>query len=432
VKVVTWSRKSKSKRVDAFLSRPAFDPAAEAAAARVIADIRKRGDAAVSAYVKRFDGAVLKPRDFRVDAATIDAAGKALKPMHRRAIRDAHRNVKAFAKAGLRRNWDMRTAGGGRLGERFTPFDRIGVYVPGGEAPLSSTVVMTVTLAKVAGVKEIVVCTPADAKGNVDPMILHAARHCGATEVYRVGGIQSVAAMAYGTASIARVQKIVGPGGPYVTAAKKLVYGAVSLDQVAGPSEIAVLADSSAKPAYVAADLISQAEHGTGHEKILLVTTSRVLARKVEAAIKAQTDVLPRRDAIRRVLDTGAMIAVVPNLDDGMELCNRFAPEHFEIMVASPRRWLPKVRAAGAIFLGPWSPEPAGDYAAGPSHVLPTGGAAARFSGLSVDDFRRRSSVIDMTRKDLALQLPTIEAFAAMEGLHAHGRSAAIRFDKDA
>ncbi|MDD5708460.1 MAG: histidinol dehydrogenase, partial [Kiritimatiellae bacterium] len=345
----------------------------------------------------------------------------------RRAVQEAHRRVRAFALAGLRKDWVMRTRHGGTLGERFLPLDRVGVYIPGGMAPLASTAVMTVTLAKVAGVREIVACTPCDKSKRVDPVLLYALRLAGATEVYRVGGIQAVGLMAYGTQTTRPVQKIVGPGGAYVTAAKRQVYGQVALDLVAGPSEIAVLADKSAKPAWVAADLLSQIEHGTGHERAMLVTDSAELAQAVCDELTFQVPQLSRAARIEPALPTGLLLVAVPSIEQGIALCNRFAPEHLELMVARPRRLLPRLTAAGAIFIGHWTPESAGDFAAGPSHVLPTGGAARMFSGLTVEDFRRRTSVVEYTREDLGEALPVIEAFGSIEGLDAHARAATIR-----
>ena len=297
------------------------------------------------------------------------------------------------------------------MGEQFVPFERVGVYVPGGAAPLASTALMTATLAQVAGVKEIVACTPSDAEGSVNPVLLYALKVAGATEVYRIGGIQAVGLMAYGCGSVKKVQKIVGPGGAYVTAAKRQVYGDVALDLVAGPSEIAVLADETANPEHVAMDLFSQLEHGTGHEKALLVATSQEIAETVADAMLRIGPGLSRWGFLKGVLSGGLMLAVVEDEEAGIDLVNRFAPEHLELLVARPRRVLKKITCAGAIFMGPWTPESVGDFVAGPSHVLPTGGAAAMFSGLTVDDFRRRSSFVDFTRADLMEALPVIEAF---------------------
>lgn len=429
IDIVAWSSARPSGRVESFLGRPAFDAAAEDAARRVLADVRRRGDAAVLAAAKRFDGVALTARTLRVAAPEIAAAGRAVDADFRRAARRAHRNIAAFARAGLRKDWRMRGEGGSRLGERFVPFDRVGVYVPGGAAPLVSTALMTATLARVAGVREIVACTPAGRDGRVNPYLLEALRLAGATEIYRVGGIQAIGLMACGTATVRRVQKIVGPGGTYVTAAKRCAYGDVALDLVAGPSEIAVLADAGADPACVAADLLSQAEHGTGCEKALLVTDSRALARAVRGELLAQARRLARRASVERVIDRGGiLIVVVPDLDEGAELCNRFGPEHLELITRDAPRRAARIRCAGAVFIGPWTPECVGDYVAGPSHVLPTGGTAAMFSGLTVNDFQRRISVIRYSRAALRAALPALEAFGRVEGLDAHARSARARF----
>ncbi len=428
VPIVRWAPRAAQPKVTAFMARPAIEAQAEVVARQVLDAIRRRGDAAVLDYVRRFDKADLTVARLRVTPREIQAARRVVDAGFRAAARAAHESVAAFARAGLRPDWEVRLPGGGRLGETYAPLRRVGAYIPGGAAPLASTALMTVTLARVAGVAEIVACTPARADGSVNPYLLFALDLAGATEIYKVGGIQAIGAMAYGTRRIARVQKIVGPGGPYVTAAKKLVYGQVALDMVAGPSEIAILADASANPAHVAADLLSQAEHGTGSEKALLVTTSMRLARQVAVELGRQSALLARQAAVRRVLDRGALIVVAPSLAAGADLCAQFAPEHLELLVRDPRRWARKITTAGAIFIGPWTPESAGDFAAGPSHVLPTGGAAAMFSGLTVEDFRRRSSLIEFTRKDLARALPVIEAFGRVEGLDAHARSATIRF----
>jgi histidinol dehydrogenase len=430
IRVTKWKVGVKNRTVEGFLDRPAFDDNAEESAKDVLSDIRKNGDAAVVAYAKQFDGASLKPRDMLVKPDEFVAARKVVDTAFRKAAREAHRRIAAFAKAGIKPDWSMPSPKGGVLGETFTPYERVGVYVPAGEAPLASTALMTATLAKVAGVKDIVVCTPCDQDGIVNPYVLYAIELAGATEVYRVGGIHAIGMMAYGTRSVKKVQKIVGPGGAYVTAAKRQVYGDVALDLVAGPSEIAVLADEHANPSHVAMDLLSQAEHGTGWEKALLVTPSAKMIDAVSAALEAHTETLSRSKAIRRVASRGGIMLVqVDDLDAGVELCNRFAPEHLELMVKQPRKWMKKVRCAGAIFLGAWTPESAGDFAAGPSHVLPTGGAAAMFSGLTVDDFRRRSSFIGFTKSDLKDVLHVIDAFGRVEGLDAHARSARIRFE---
>ena len=430
LKIVEWSEKKRQSRtVTAFLERSAFPAEAEKAAAEVLAAIRVRGDAAIAEYVAKFEGAKLAPGAFRVSAVELKKVDAAVPMALKRAVRDAHARVMRFSKASLRAAWTMKTPRGGSAGEFFSPMDRVGVYVPGGTAPLASTSVMTVTLAKAAGVKEIVACTPAGKTGAVNPVLLYALKLAGATEVYRVGGIQAIGMMAFGTKSCRKVQKIVGPGNAYVTAAKRQVYGYVGIDQVAGPSEIAVLADGTVSARWVAADLLSQAEHGSGWEKSLLVTPSKAFAEEVKRELLAQTETLSRQALIRRVIDRdGILFVVTPNLAEGLELVNRFAPEHFEIMCKGALKLMKGVRAAGAVFAGAWTPESAGDFVAGPSHVLPTGGAANMFNGLTPDDFRRRHSFVAFTRGDLAETRKTIEAFAAVEGLDAHGRAASIRF----
>ena len=430
LRIVDWSAKKKpSKVVTSFLARSAFPAEAEAAASAVLAAIRARGDAAVAEYVAKFEGAKLAPAQFRVSAAELKKVDAAVPAALKRAVKDAHARVLRFSKASLRAPWTMKTPRGGRAGEFYSPMDRVGVYVPGGTAPLASTSIHTVTLAKAAGVKEIVACTPAGRTGTVNPVLLYALKLAGATEVYRVGGIQAIGMMAFGTKTCRKVQKIVGPGNAYVTAAKRQVYGYVGIDQVAGPSEIAVLADGTVPAKWVAADLLSQAEHGSGWEKSLLVTQSRSFAEEVKRELLAQTETLSRKALIQRVIDRdGILFAVTPTLAEGLELVNRFAPEHFEIMCRDALKLMKGVRSAGAVFAGAWTPESAGDFVAGPSHVLPTGGAANMFNGLTPDDFRRRHSFVAFTQADLAETRRTIEAFAAVEGLDAHGRAASIRF----
>lgn len=432
IQVIEWRPDAgRNRAVERFLARPAFADKAEEAARAVLADIARRGDAAVCEYVQRFDGCSLKPGDLLVDAATLAAAGQKIDKAFRRAAREAHRRIVRFARAGRKMDWSIPTAHGGHLGEKFVPYDRVGVYVPGGAAPLASSALMTATLAATAGVPEIVACTPCDSNGVVNPYVLYALQLAGATEIYRVGGIQAIGMMAYGTRRVRKVQKIVGPGGAYVTAAKRQVYGHVALDLVAGPSEIAVLADETANPAHVAMDLLSQAEHGTGDEKALLVSTSAALVEQVGRALEDAVSRLSRKALIEKVAARGGILLVtVPDIAAGVVLCNRFAPEHLELMVRNPQRVLKGISCAGAVFLGPWTPESAGDFVAGPSHVLPTGGAAALFSGLTVDDFLRRSSVVAFKRGDLEETLHVIEAFGRVEGLDAHAEAGRIRFRK--
>ena len=430
IPIAAWMPDNPSALVTAFLNRPAFDVAAETKAREMLADIQIRGDEAVARFIHQLDGADLTPAQFAVPKAELNAARTQVDADFVAAAREAYKRILYFARTSLKKDWSMSTPKGGTVGEQFAPLERIGIYIPGGQAPLVSTALMTATLARAAGVLEIVACSPVNASRRMNPYLLYALELAGATEIYKIGGIQAIGAMAYGTAMLRKVDKIAGPGGTYVTAAKRIVYGHVALDLVAGPSEIAILADDSAQPEAVAADLLSQAEHGTGFEKALLVTVSSHLAEAVVKELRRQVETLSRHKAILRVLIEGTLIVVVNHLDAGMEICNSFAPEHLEIMVHEPRRWLKKVRNAGAVFVGAWTPECAGDFVAGPSHVLPTGGTARMFSGLTADDFRKRSSVVSFTRADLQNALPVIVAFGRVEGLDAHARSARIRFEK--
>ena len=415
------------RRIETFNARPAFPEEAEKAAASVLADIRANGDRAVRRAVAQFEG--FTGTRLRIDADA-GALERQIDPKVVRAVKDAHRRVLRFSKASLRQGWSMQTPRGGTAGEFFSPMDRVGVYVPGGTAPLASTSVMTVTLAKAAGVKEIVACTPAGRDGKVNPVLLYALKLAGATEIYRVGGIQAIGMMAFGTRTCRKVQKIAGPGNAFVTAAKRQVYGYVAIDQVAGPSEIAVLTDGSVDVRWIAADLLSQAEHGSGYEKSLCVCTSQAFAERIRAEVLRQAETLSRRELVRRVIDRdGILIVVAKTVAEGLEVVNRFAPEHFEIMTRNALKVMKGVRSAGAVFAGAWTPESAGDFVAGPSHVLPTGGAANMFNGLTPDDFRRRHSFVSFTREDLSETRATIEAFAAVEGLDGHGRAATIRFE---
>jgi histidinol dehydrogenase len=318
----------------------------------------------------------------------------------------------------------MRNSQGGRVGEKFDPLQRVGIYVPGGTAPLVSTVLMTATLAKVAGCPEIVVCSPPP----INPALLYAARVAGATEVCQLGGAQAIAAMALGTQSIRRVVKIFGPGNAYVTVAKKLLFGRVGIDLLPGPSELLVLADNTAKPGFIAADLLAQAEHGSGYERVWLVATSEKVLVATQTEIQKQIGGLKRNEFVRRTLDNGGVCILAKNLAQAVAITNQFAPEHCELMVKNASKVLRAIKTAGAVFLGPWTPTVVGDYLAGPSHELPTDGAGAASAGLTVDQFQRRTSVVELSRAALAKSLPTLEAFGEVEGLDAHVASARVRF----
>jgi histidinol dehydrogenase len=404
-----------------------FDSAIEQRTREILESVQVRGDAALLEFTEQFDGAKFAANRLAVSQAELFNASLAADESLRRAIAEAQKNIVAFAQKSLRKNWQAKNSHGATVGEKFDPFQRVGVYLPGGKAPLVSSALMTITLAKAAGCPEIVACTPCGRDGAINPALLFATRAAGATEIYRVGGAQAIAAMAYGTNTIRRVQKIFGPGNAYVVTAKRLLVGHVAIDLLPGPSELLVLADETANPKFVAADLLAQAEHGSGLERVWLVTTSDRILKAVEKEIARQLSKLARRELIRRALDANGWLIQVKSLADGVALANRLAPEHCEVLARNPRQIARGILTAGAIFLGPWSPTVLGDYIAGPSHTLPTGGAGASFAGLTVDQFQRRTSVVEYTRASLKKALPTVKKFAEVEGLGAHGRSAEIR-----
>jgi histidinol dehydrogenase len=405
-----------------------FDPVIEERARAIVEAVRARGDAALLELTERFDGAKLTAEQLRVTLPELMAASLRADDSLRAAVAAAEKNIAAFSRKSLRKNWSARNAHGARVGEKFDAFARVGIYIPGGTAPLVSTALMTVVLARVAGCREIVVCTPCNATGEINPALLFAARAAGATEIYRAGGAQAIAGMALGTETIRRVQKVFGPGNAYVVAAKRLLFGQVAIDLLPGPSEVLVLADDTANPKFAAADLLAQAEHGSGHERVWLVTASGKMLNAVEREIARQLPGLSRREFIQRALEQNGWLIQVKTLDDAVGLVNQLAPEHCEIMTRNARKISERIVTAGAIFLGPFSPTVLGDYVAGPSHTLPTGGAGASFAGLTVDQFQRRTSVVEYDRGALKKALPAVQKFAEVEGLDAHGKSAGIRF----
>jgi histidinol dehydrogenase len=432
VKLIRHTDSDFSARVaEMAASSSLFDHGIEQRTRAILDAVRERGDAALLEFTQRFDGAKLTAEQLAVTQAELLAASVKADESLRAAVADAEKNIASFARRSLRRDWSRRNSHGALVGEKFDPFSRVGIYVPGGAAPLVSTALMTITLAKVAGCPEIVVCTPCGKDGGINAGLLFAARAAGATEIYRAGGAQAVAAMAYGTDTIRRVQKIFGPGNAYVVAAKRLLVGHVAIDLLPGPSEVLVLADDSANPRWVAADLLAQAEHGSGHERVWLVTTSAKLLEAVEKEIARQLPKLARREFIQRVLAANAWLVQVESPTDAVALANRLAPEHCEIMTRYARTLSRGITTAGAIFLGPWSPTVLGDYVAGPSHTLPTGGAGASFAGLTVDQFQRRTSVVEYNRTSLKKALSAVEKFAEVEGLSAHGQSAKARLGKE-
>ncbi len=410
-----------------LLEREAFTGDTEAAAAAILDDVRRRGDEALVECARKFDHVELTPAEFRLSEAELDAAIAAVPSETRAAVDLAVEHIQDFYRQRIPQGWTYSPRPGVTLGEQFHVLDRVGCYIPGGTAPLISTVCHTVAIAAAAGVPEILVCTPCKADRQVHPALLYACRRAGATAVFRLGGVYGVGAMAYGTETVPKVEKICGPGNAYVAAAKRRIYGSVALDLVAGPSEILVLADDSAKVPFVAADILSQAEHGSGREQAVLVSTSRKLLDEAAAEIARQAAQLTRQACVQQVLENGVFLVEAKDLDEAAEIASEYAPEHLELLVRDPQAIAPRITAAGAIFLGEWTPEPVGDYVAGPSHVLPTGGTARFFNGLTMDAFYRRTSLVQYDRDALLADLPALECFARNEGLDAHGRSGSIR-----
>jgi histidinol dehydrogenase len=428
VKIIRYTDKNFSAKLrDVAADSSLFDAEIEARTKAILHDVFIRGDDAVLDFTEKFDGAKLSADQLAVTQAELMAASLKADESLRAAVAEAKKNIASFAKKSLRKNWRAKNSHGARVGEKFDPFKRVGIYIPGGTAPLVSTALMTITLAKIAGCKEIVVTTPCGRDSSINPAILFAARAAGATEIYRVGGAQAIAALAYGTKTIRRVQKIFGPGNAYVSMAKRLLVGRVAIDLLAGPSDLLVLADDTANPKFAAADLLAQAEHGSGHERTWLVTTSEKILHAVESEIKKQLPKLARKEFISRALQNNGWLILMKNLDDAVALTNQLAPEHCEVMTRQPQKVSEKILTAGAIFLGNWSPTVLGDYVAGPSHVLPTDGAGASFAGLTVDQFQRRTSVVEYNRDSLKKALSAVKKFAELEGLGAHGKSAEVR-----
>ena len=395
----------------------AQDPSVQKTVRKILADVRKRGDAAVRAYTKKFDGVVL--REYEVSEKFVDQ----IPAVQAEALRAAHDRIRAFHEKQLQQSWDFTDVDGTRLGQQVSPLERVGLYVPGGKAAYPSSVLMNAVPAKVAGVRELVMASP-----NPSPLVLAAAALAGVDRVLGIGGAQAIGALAYGTRSIPRVDKIVGPGNAYVAEAKRQVFGEVGIDMVAGPSEILVIADGSANPDWVAMDLFSQAEHDESAQAILLSPDEAYLDA-VAASIGKLIGGMPRRAVIEASLKARGALILTRDLEEACAVANRIAPEHLELAVQHPERILPKVRTAGAIFLGQWSSEAIGDYCAGPNHVLPTAGTARFSSPLGVYDFQKRTSVIGVSERSAAKLGRVAVTLAEGEGLSAHARAAQMRFE---
>ena len=402
----------------------------EAAVADILANVKEKGDEALFSYTKEFDKVEVTPETIRVTEAEIEEAYKAVDASLLEVIRKALVNIRSYHEKQRQNSWFTSTENGTMLGQKVTPLNRVGVYVPGGKAVYPSSVLMNIVPAKVAGVSHIVMTTPPGKDGKVNPSTLVAAKEAGADEIYKVGGAQAIGALAYGTASIPKVDKIVGPGNIFVALAKKAVYGHVSIDSIAGPSEILVLADETANAHYVAADLLSQAEHDEMASAIL-ITTSTELAQNVEKEIEGYLKVLSRKEIIEKSLENFGYILIAEDMDEAIEAANEIASEHMEIVTKNAFEVMMKVRNAGAIFIGKYSSEPLGDYFAGPNHVLPTNGTAKFFSALSVDDFIKKSSIVYYSKSALQEIHKDIIQFASSEQLTAHANSIAVRFEEE-
>lgn len=401
----------------------------EETVAAILGDVRKNGDAALLKYTKKFDGAKLT--SLEVTKEELDEAFALADPCFIEVLKKAAANIEAFHRCQLRNGFSVTGADGVVLGQRILPLDKVGVYIPGGTASYPSSVLMNFIPAKLAGVRELVMMTPPSPDGKISPNILAAAKVGGADRIFKAGGAQAVAALAYGTESVPRVDKIVGPGNAYVAEAKRQVYGLVAIDMIAGPSDILVIADETCSAKYVAADMLSQAEHDENASAVL-VTDSAAFAEKVSAEIERQLPLLPRHEITRLSIDKNGKIIVADSLEQIFEIANTIAPEHLEICLEEPFSYLDRVKNAGSVFLGKYCPEALGDYFAGPNHTLPTLGTSRFSSPLSVDDFIKKSSFTYYTKEALSNVCGDIACFAGKEGLDAHARSVTIRFEGDA
>jgi histidinol dehydrogenase len=429
MRVITYKDRGYQKFVGSLDRRAEPSRELEEAVAGIVGEVRRRGDRALIDFTKKFDKAKLKAGSLFVSEKEFAEAEAMVTPATKRAIRSSRRNIHAFAKESLRKDWKRKNAEGAVVGERFTPFDRVGIYVPGGKAPLVSTALMTGAFAQAAKVPEIIAATPVGPAGTINPDLLYALDQAGVTEVLKVGGAQAIAALAMGTKSVRRVDKIFGPGNAFVVEAKRQMVGAVSIDLLPGPSEVLVVSDSSGDPVCIAADLLAQAEHG-GDSVVGFVTNSSRLLKQVEKELARQLERLSRGEYIGESLRKAGFAVLVRSIDEAIKICNEFAPEHLSLVVKDERRRLGEIRTAGAIYLGNTSAIAVGDFLAGPSHTLPTGGAGKSFSGLRADQFQRRTSIVKMDEASVKKSLPVVQEFARMEGLDAHGESVRLRVER--
>lgn len=429
MRIITLDQTTKKNLLEDLLQRsPSQYPEQEETVRRIVSTVQQEGDRAVFAYEEQFDHVSMDENSIEVSEAEVKEAYEMVEPALLSVMRKALVNIRAYHEKQVEQSWFTSQPKGVILGQKITPLDTVGVYVPGGKAVYPSSVLMNIVPAKIAGVPRIVMCTPPGKDGKVNPNTLVAAKEAGADRIFKVGGAQAIAAMAFGTASIPRADKIVGPGNIYVALAKKDVFGYTGIDSIAGPSEILILADDIADPKYVAADLLSQAEHDEMASAIL-ITTSQEMARRVSEEVDRYLKTLSRREIIEKSLDRFGYLLVAEDLDAAIDAANEIAPEHMEILTREPFEVMTRIRNAGAIFLGPYSSEPLGDYFAGPNHVLPTNGTARFFSALGVDAFVKRSSIISYSREALEAIHTDIETFAKCEQLTAHANSIAVRFE---
>ena len=429
IRLIRKNKKDWAARMSRLLDRGLkVDAELMSQVAAIVDDVRRRGDGALTDYSARFDGVLLQPSELRVNEGTLRRSAERVNPRVLEAIREAIKNVRTFHQRQIEASWEITPADGVRLGQRIRPIERAGLYVPGGTAAYPSSVIMNVVPARVAGVERLVVATPPRTLAE-NPAVAAALLELEVTEIYAVGGAQAIAALAFGTQTVPHVDKITGPGNKYVAAAKKLVFGVVGIDSFAGPSEVVIIADDSARADFVAADLLAQAEHGED-SSALLITTSEALAEAVVIEVQRQVESLSRRAIVRRSLADHGAIVIVDDWDEACAIVNELAPEHLEIVTSDDESIAEKVRHAGAIFFGSYTPEAVGDYLAGPNHVLPTGRTARFSSALGVYDFVRRTSMLRYSRDQLERSAEMIGALAEAEGLDAHQQSVLIRLEK--
>ena len=430
MKILNYNDKNFWKNIKSACRPAAKSGEIPAIVSDVIANVRERGDAALEALTLKFDGAKIKAKDLRVTGEEIKAAVKRVPPCDKKMMRQAIACVRDYHLHTKPKNWRAKNPHGAVVGENFYPIRRVGLYIPGGNAPLVSTVIMTATLAKIAGCPEICVCTPPRKDGTVNDYILCVLSMLGISEIYKVGGAQAIAAMGVGTKTVPAVEKLFGPGNAFVIEAKRQLFGEVGCDLLPGPSEVLIVADASANPKYVAADLLSQAEHGSGKEKIFLVSTSLKLVENVRKKIAEMAPSLTRSEKLLKIISDGCYVAVVPNLEAAVETANYIAPEHMELHVKDAEKLASKITTAGAILVGEDTPTVLGDFTAGPSHTLPTGRTGRFSGGLQLVDFMRRSSYVKYDKKALSRAKDVVAAFSAMETLDAHGNSLLARLER--